>query len=236
MSGLLASWLVGWTWEWICGEVTRMRWRNGEHGYGIVTKVLHWLTVALLLAQFAVGYVMDDEADDRADATDVDCDPPGEDRSGGDTSDAEEQRLDALEERCEQAQEAREEDAEDAVGSAWSDLWSGDLVDGGLTLPGWHVLLGLAIIAIGVARVVWRRTTTLPPWDPRLTRTDRKVLHRAEQALLAMLFVVPATGIALVVGSSDLVPLHIAAHLCFYAALALHVGVVVRRRVVGRML
>lgn len=216
-----------------------MRWRNGEHGYGIVTKVLHWSTVALLLAQLAVGYVMDDKAD----VPDVDCDPPGEDRSGGDTSDAEEQRLDELEDRCEQAQEVREEGAEDAVGSAWADLWSGDLLGdltgdpaGGLTLPGWHVLLGLAIITIGVVRVVWRRTTSLPPWDPRLTRTDRKVLHRAEQTLLAMLFVVPATGIALVVGSSDLLPLHIAAHLCFYAALAVHVGVVVRRRVVGRML
>jgi cytochrome b561 len=214
-----------------------MRWRNGEHGYGIVTKVLHWSTVALLLAQLAVGYVMDDKAD----VPDVDCDPPGEERSGGDTSDAEEQRLDELEERCEQAQEVREDDAEDAVGSAWADLWSGDLwagdpAGGGLTLPGWHVLLGLAIVTIGIVRVVWRRTTTLPPWDPRLTRTDRKVLHRAEQTLLALLFVVPATGIALVVGSSDLVPLHIAAHLCFYAALAVHVGVVVRRRVVGRML
>lgn len=212
-----------------------MRWRNGEHGYGIVTKVLHWSTVALLLAQFAVGYVMDDKAD----VPDVDCDPPGEDRSGGDTSDAEEQRLDEREERCEQAQEAREEDAEDAVGTAWSDLWAGDLGGdpaGGLTPAGWHVLLGLAIVAIGILRVVWRRTTSLPPWDPRLTRTDRKVLHRAEQTLLTLLFVVPATGIALVVGSSELVPLHIAAHICFYVALAVHVGVVVRRRVVGRML
>lgn len=30
-------------------------------GYGTTTKVLHWLTVALLLAQFTVGYLMDDE-------------------------------------------------------------------------------------------------------------------------------------------------------------------------------
>ncbi len=30
------------------------RWRNGEHGYGLVTKVLHWLTVALLSAQVVV--------------------------------------------------------------------------------------------------------------------------------------------------------------------------------------
>ena len=29
--------------------------RNGEHGYGWVTKTLHWSTVALVLAQFVVG-------------------------------------------------------------------------------------------------------------------------------------------------------------------------------------
>lgn len=209
-----------------------MRWRNGEQGYGIVTKVLHWSTVALLLGQLAVGYVMDEAADRPG----LDCDPAGEDRSGGDTSDAEERRLDELEDRCEQAQEAREEDAEEAVGAAWSDLWAGDPGAGDLTLPGWHVVLGLAIIAIGVLRVVWRRMTPLPPWDPRLTARDRVVLHHAERTLLALLFVVPATGIVLVVGDGDLVPLHIAAHLCFYVALVVHVAVVVRRRVVGRML
>ncbi|WP_020014368.1 cytochrome b [Promicromonospora sukumoe] len=223
-----------------------MRWRNGEHGYGIVTKVLHWVTVALLVTQFAVGYAMDDDGGDgRVDGGDsasaVDCDPPGEDRSGGDTTDAEEERLDQLEESCERAQDLREQDADEAVASAWSDLWSGGGADGGLgggglALPGWHVLLGLGIIAVGVLRLVWRRTTTLPPWDPRLTGTDRRIMHWAERILLAMLFVVPATGIALVVGSTDLLPLHIAAHLCFFAALAAHVGVVVRRRVVGRML
>ncbi|WP_165362757.1 cytochrome b [Promicromonospora panici] len=214
-----------------------MRWRNGEHGYGIVTKVLHWLTVALLGAQLAVGYVMETDAA----PPDVDCDPVGEDRSGGDTSDAEEERLDQLEDRCEEAQELREQDAEDAVGTAWSDLWSGDLIstgpaDGGLSLPGWHVLLGLTIVAVGILRVVWRSTTPLPPWDARLTASDRRVLHWAERILLALLFVVPATGIVLVVGNEDLVPLHVGAHLCFYAALAVHVAVVVRRRVVGRML
>jgi cytochrome b561 len=209
-----------------------MRWRNGEHGYGIVTKVLHWSTVALLVAQLTVGYVMETKGD----GPDVDCDPAGESRSGGDTSDAEEERLDQLEERCEDAAEVREQGAEDAVGAAWSDLWAGDLGGGGLSLPGWHVLLGLTIAAVGVLRVVWRSATPLPPWDPRLTATDRRVLHRVERILLALLFVVPATGVALVAGSSDLVPLHVAAHLSFYAALAVHVFVVVRRRVVGRML
>ena len=39
-----------------------MKMRNGEHGYGAVSKTLHWATVVALLAQFVVGYVMD--ADD----------------------------------------------------------------------------------------------------------------------------------------------------------------------------
>ena len=40
------------------GRVTA---RNGEHGYGWVTKVLHWLTLGLVVAQFVVGYLMDDD-------------------------------------------------------------------------------------------------------------------------------------------------------------------------------
>ena len=52
----------------------------------------------------------------------TDCDPPGEDRSGGDTSDAEEERIDRLEEAC----EARVGD-EDSLGTAWSDLWGGSI-------------------------------------------------------------------------------------------------------------
>jgi cytochrome b561 len=209
-----------------------VRLRNGAYGYGAVTKALHWLTLGLLVTQLTVGYSM--EAD--ADVADVECDPPGEDRSGGDTSDAEDERMDRLEDRCEAARDRREEEADDAVGTAWSDLWSGEAFGDGIALPEWHVLIGLAIIGIGLARVVWRSTTPLPPWDERLTATDRAVLHVVERALLALLFLVPASGIALVAGSDGLLPLHIAAHLCFYAALSVHVFVVVRRRVVGRML
>lgn len=45
-----------------------MHLRNGEHGYGAVTKLLHWLTVAAVVAQFVVGWTMpvDDDAADRA--------------------------------------------------------------------------------------------------------------------------------------------------------------------------
>ena len=43
------------------GTIGRVTARNGEHGYGWVTKSLHWLTVAALIAQFVVGYLMEDE-------------------------------------------------------------------------------------------------------------------------------------------------------------------------------
>ena len=43
------------------GTIGHVTARNGEHGYGWVTKTLHWLTVAALIAQFVVGYLMDDE-------------------------------------------------------------------------------------------------------------------------------------------------------------------------------
>ena len=33
--------------------------RNGDHGYGTVTKVLHWLTFVLLVAQLVLGYGME---------------------------------------------------------------------------------------------------------------------------------------------------------------------------------
>ncbi len=33
--------------------------RNGEHGYGAVTKLLHWLTVAALATQLTVGLTME---------------------------------------------------------------------------------------------------------------------------------------------------------------------------------
>ncbi|MDX3645931.1 hypothetical protein, partial [Streptomyces sp. MB09-02B] len=33
--------------------------RNGPHGYGTVTKTLHWVVFVALVVQFAVGYLLD---------------------------------------------------------------------------------------------------------------------------------------------------------------------------------
>lgn len=206
-----------------------MRLRNGEHGYGLVTKVLHWATVLAIAAQFVVGYRIED-----GDAADSVCDPPGEERGGGDTSDAEEERLDRLEDACEAQQDRLDDQADEPVDAAFGDLGTGDLLDGGLSLPEWHVLLGLTILALGVVRVVWRRTTPLPPWAPALTPAERRLEGLLEKALLALLFVIPATGLLLVAGEDGWLPAHVTAHVAFFGAVALHVGLVLRHTVVRR--
>lgn len=209
-----------------------MAFRNGQNGYGAVTKALHWLTVAAFAAQFYVGYSMKTEDDVR----ERECDPPGEDRSGGETSDAEEDRLDRLEERCERADERREEAAEDPVGTAWSELTGGDGLGGGLSMPELHVLLGLLILLLAALRLMWRRATPLPPWDARLTPGNRRTVHATETVLVTLQFVVPITGILLVAADDDWLWLHIAGHIAFFTALASHVGMVLARGLLPRML
>lgn len=36
-----------------------VRFRNGEHGYGLVTKTLHWMIVAAITIQLIIGYAME---------------------------------------------------------------------------------------------------------------------------------------------------------------------------------
>ena len=42
-----------------------IRWRNGEHGYGLVTKALHWAVVIAMAVQFAIGYALDVDSSGR---------------------------------------------------------------------------------------------------------------------------------------------------------------------------
>jgi cytochrome b561 len=205
-----------------------MRLRNGSHGYGVVTKVLHWGTVAALVAQFVVGYVMIAEGDFEK----ADCDPPADSQDGGDPSDAAKVRTDRIEELCERRQDRLEARADDPLGTAYSDLASGDIVGGGLSLPEIHVLLGLVILVLASSRVAWRRTAGLPPWAESLSPEERTWAHWTEKLLLALLFVIPLSGLLLVVVSYDLLPLHIAAHIGFFLTIAAHLGLVVKRTLV----
>src|SRR6478609_6667026 len=176
--------------------------RNGPHGYGSVTKTLHWLTVLAVVAQFAVGYAM--EADDSG---------RGRGRGRGRGGDSGHGR-------------GRGRGGDDDLG----------VLDGSWDLVDLHVVLGLGILGLVLLRVLWRSVTPLPPWDERLTPRDRRIVHATEVALLAVLVVVPLTGLALVLGDDDLLPLHIAAHVAFFAALAAHLGMVLGKRLLPRML
>lgn len=173
--------------------------RNGPHGYGGVTKTLHWLTVLALVAQVVVGYALD-------------VDDSGQGRGRG---------------RSGESGRGRGRGGDDDGPS---------LFDGPFDLVDLHVVVGVAMIALALARIAWRATTPLPPWDERLTPGERRLVSATEKVLLGLLLVVPATGIALVLGDDDLLALHVAGHVALYTTIALHVGVVVRRGLVRRML
>jgi cytochrome b561 len=182
---------------------------TGEvRGYRTSQKVLHWLTVLAVAAQFTVGYNLD---------LDDDCDPAGEDRSGGDTSDAEEERLDRLEDLC----ETRADDY--------------DLLGGGFDLAELHLALGLTVLALGVVRPLWRRIAGLPPWSEHLSEGQRRLVHWTERALL-LLLVVPLSGLVLVTTGDDAwLPLHVGAHVGFFVALAAHLSTNLRPAILRRM-
>ena len=174
--------------------------RNGPHGYGAVTKALHWLIVFALVAQFVLGY--------------------------------------GMEELSEWSTRSEEGDADEAL----------------VFLHGW---VGGAILVLASVRLLWRRATALPPWAEQLSVLDRRAEHRVEQLLYLLLFVIPTTGLALLFLSGEerevgvdaewqppydlldddvLLSAHVGSQLLLYAAVAVHVGIAVRRRTVGRML
>ena len=86
-----------------------------------------------------------------------------------------------------------------------------------------HVSLGVLIIALALVRLAWRRIDGLPPWSDRLGPRGRLVATWNERCLLALLIVIPATGLVLVLSDDDdVLWLHVAAHITFFVALAVH--------------
>jgi cytochrome b561 len=105
--------------------------------------------------------------------------------------------------------------------------WPADLL-------AWHVVLGVSVLLLAVTRLVWRRRHGLPPWAETLSATERRTAHWTERALLTLLFVVPASGLGLLVVGDDLVAVHVASHVAFFVALAAHVGLVLKHQLVDR--
>ena len=62
-------------------------------------------------------------------------------------------------------------------------------------------------------------------------------MHWTERVLMLLLVVVPLSGLLMVTtGNGDWLPVHIGAHLAFFAALAAHLYTNLRPRVLRRML
>jgi len=58
----------------------------------------------------------------------------------------------------------------------------------------WHKTIGLVALLVALARIQVRRMGELPPWAPTLTAIERRIVHRAEQALYAAMLIMPISG------------------------------------------
>jgi cytochrome b561 len=117
-----------------------------------------------------------------------------------------------------------------------------------------HAAIGIGILLLAVVRVVWRRVAGLPPWAEGLSETERRLSHRVEQVLYWLMFLIPLTGLALVLVSGEdwdlsrgrweapwewvdddlLLGAHILTHLVFFTAFSLHVGLVLKHQFFDR--
>jgi cytochrome b561 len=209
----------------------RLHLRNGGHGYGVVTKALHWLTVLALLGQFAVGYAMDlgGGLDRQEDQLRAEADRLEEQAEG--QGDAAREQVEAEIQRREDALDAAKDDQASAV---FSDVLTGNTFRDGFSLPEFHVSLGLFVLVLAVARILWRRTTRLPPWAEHLSGRERRLEGGLEKLLLALLVVVPVSGLLLVAAGDGWLALHVSAQVVLLVAVAAHVGLVLRHTVVRR--
>jgi cytochrome b561 len=97
-----------------------------------------------------------------------------------------------------------------------------------------HVILGVTILTLALLRLLWRRATPLPPWAPGLSAGERQLATWTERALYLCLILMPATGLSLILVSDDLLAVHVTSHIVFFAALATHLGLVLKHQLIDR--
>jgi cytochrome b561 len=62
------------------------------------------------------------------------------------------------------------------------------------TLVSLHRPLGIAILVLVVIRFIHRQFSTLPPFPPTMSASERKIAHLSELVLYTLLFVLPLIG------------------------------------------
>ena len=62
------------------------------------------------------------------------------------------------------------------------------------TLYNWHKSIGLVLLAVALARYMWRKSTPLPDWAPNLTDGEKRALNWIEPTLYVCMFVMPVSG------------------------------------------
>jgi cytochrome b561 len=97
-----------------------------------------------------------------------------------------------------------------------------------------HVIVGSTILALAVFRLYWRRRTVLPPWAPGLSARERVLAHWTERALYLLRFLIPLTGLWLVLVSDEYVAVHVASHITFFVVIAAHLGRVLKHQLIDR--
>ncbi len=131
------------------------------------------------------------------------------------------------------------------------DRWLGGDEDNLLLV---HAFLGTCILLLALIRLLNRQTAGLPPWAATLSHFERQLAHRTEMVLYALMFLIPLSGLALVLFSGEdwelwgreweapfevmdddiLLAGHISTHLLFVAAFAAHLGLVLKHQFVNR--
>lgn len=117
-----------------------------------------------------------------------------------------------------------------------------------------HATLGVTILVLATVRATWRRVHGLPPWAEGLSPFERRLESRIERVLYWLLFLIPLTGLALLLLSGEdwdlgtreweapvewadddvLLGAHITTHVAFFIAFATHVGLVLKHQLVNR--
>jgi len=111
------------------------------------------------------------------------------------------------------------------------------MLGGGFDLAELHLVLGLAVLGLGLLRPLVRRLAGLPPWSEHLSAGQRRLAGTTEKSLMLLLVVVPLSGLLLLATGDDAwLPLHVAAHVAFFVALAAHLFTNLRPAILRRML